>query len=174
MPVNGQTGITSICSPNYKSMPPPPSPPCSNMRKRTYNHEHTVNNTSESTGSPIKKARLHAQSSIRKAIEEKGKPRGLLQYFKKATEEEHQAYLDRTTAEVKKNAENEKWKKDRYEKVLQVKKRQHARERKQIQREREKKRQISCGLRSPGGTKIKVNIIARHGKKKGLRRTCLG
>jgi hypothetical protein len=133
------------------------SPPCSNIHKRTHpSHDHTVDT---STSSPTKKARLHVQSSIRKAIEKKGKPPGLLQYFKKATEAEHQVYLDRTTAEVKENAENEQWKKDQYERVLQVKKRQHAKERKQKQREKEMKRQVSCGLRSPGGTKRKVNII---------------
>ena len=76
------------------------------------------------------------------------------------TEAEHQAYLDRTTAEVKENAENEKWKKDQHERILQVKKHQNAREQKQKQREKEVKRQVSCGLHSPGGTKVKVNIIA--------------
>ena len=76
-----------------------PLPPSSKIHKHTY-HEHAVVNTFESS-SPTKKARLHAQSSIRKAIEAKGEPRGLLQYFKKATEAEHEAYLDRTTAELK-------------------------------------------------------------------------
>jgi hypothetical protein len=107
----------------------------------------------------MKKARLHAQSSIRKAVEE-GKPRGLLLYFKKATEEEHQAYFDRTTADVKENAENEKWIKDQRERILQVKKCLHARERKRKQRAREVKKEVACGLRSPGGTKIKVSITA--------------
>ena len=143
------------------------SPPCYNMRKRTH-HEHTVDT---STSSPTKKARLHVQSSIRKAIEKEGKPSGLLQYFKKATEAEHQAYLDRTTAEVRENAENEQWKKDQYERVLQVKKRQHAKERKQKQQEREMKRQVSCGLRSPGGTKKKVNIITLTWQKRDLQGT---
>ena len=135
--------------------PSPLPPPCSNICKRTY-HEHAI----DTSGGPTKKARLHTQSSIRKAIEEKGEPRGLLQYFNKATVAEHQAYLDRTTAEVKENAENEQWKKDQHEKILQVKKHLHATERKQKQREREKKKEISCGLHSLGGTKIKVSIIA--------------
>ena len=93
--------------------------------KRTY-EEHAVNISSTPT---TKKACLHVQSSIRKALEE-DKPRGLLQYFKKATEAEHQAYLDRTTAEVKEKAENEQWKKDRHEKILQAKRCLQARQRK--------------------------------------------
>lgn len=82
------------------------------------------------------------------------------------TEEEEQAYLDRTTAEVKENAENKQWKKDKCGKISQVKKCQHAREQKKKQQERQMKKQISCGLHSPGGTKIKVNIIIWHGKRK--------
>jgi hypothetical protein len=152
---NGQPGIMSISSLNYELVPL--CPPSSNSQKRTYDEHAAAVNTSSSPTK--KKARLHAQSSIRKAIEE-GKPRGLLQYFKKATEEEHQAYLDRTTAEAKENAENEQWNKDRHEKTLQVKKRLRARERKRKQRGREVKEEISCGLRSPGGTKIKVSIFA--------------
>ena len=135
--------------------PSPALSPCSKMCKRTY-HEHAVIDTSNS---PTKKARLHAQSSVRKAIEAEGEPRGLLQYFKKATKAEHQAYLDRTTAELKENAEDEKWKRNQHEKILRVKKRLRARERKQKQRGREMKKEISCGLHSPGGTKIKVSII---------------
>ena len=150
--MNNEAGITSVSSLNYKLATP--HPPCSNLHKRTYD-EHAVNISSSPTA---KKARLHVQSSIRKALEE-AKPRGLLQFFKKATEEEHQAYLDRTTAEAKERAENEQWKKDQHEKILQAKKCLQARQRKQKQRRREVKKEISCGLRSPGGTKIKVNII---------------
>ena len=106
----------------------------------------------------MKKARLHAQSSIRKAIEE-GKPRGLLLYFKKATEAEHQAYIDRTTAEVKEHAENEQWNKEQHKRILQFKKRLNARERKRKQRVREVRKEVASGLRSPGGTKIKVSVV---------------
>ena len=150
---NNEAGITSVSSLNYK-LAPPPHPPCSNLHKQTY-EEHAVNISSTPT---TKKARLHVQSSIRKALEE-DKPRRLLQYFKKATEAEHQEYFDRTTAEAKEKAENEQWKKDRHEKILQAKRRLQARQRKQKQQRRETKKEISCGLRSPGGTKIKVNII---------------
>ena len=137
------------------SIAAPPHPSSTNICKRTH-HEDTVNISSSPT---MKKARLHVQSSIRKAIEE-GEPRGLLLYFKKATEEEHQAYIDRTTADVKENAENEQWNKDQHERILQVKKRLRARERKRKQRMREMKKEIASGLRSPGGTKIKVSITA--------------
>ena len=152
-------GATSICSQNCDYKLATHAPPCYIVHKRTY-HEHAFNRKTPTidTSSPTKKARLHAQSSIRKAIEKKGEPQGLLQYFKKATKVEHQEYLDRSTAEAKESAENEQWKKNQHENFLQGKKRQYARERKQKQREREKKRQVSCGLRSPGGTKIKVNM----------------
>ena len=131
----------------------PPHPSSSNIRKRTH-HEDTVNIFSSPT---VKKARLYAQSSIRKAIEEK--PRGLLLYFKKATEAEHQAYIDRTTAEVKENAENEQWNKDQHKRILQVKKCLNAREKKRKQRLREVKKEVASGLRGPGGTKIKVSVV---------------
>ena len=147
-----EAGIAPIPSLNHELAPPHPSP--SNMCKRTY-HEHSVNTSSSPT---MKKAQLHAQSSIRKAIEE-GKPQGLLQYFKKATEAEHQAYIDRTTAEVKENVENEQWNKDQHEKNLQVKKCLRARERKRKQQGKEMK-EVACGLRSPGGTKKRVSITA--------------
>jgi hypothetical protein len=154
--MNNQAGFTSISSLNYELVPPHPS----SSSKRTY-HEHAVNTSSSST---MKKARLHAQSSIRKAVEE-GKPGGLLLYFKKATEAEHQAYLDRTTAEAKENAENKQWNKGQRERILQVKKRVQARERKRKQRAREMKVEVACGLHSPGGTKSKVSITACYGKK---------
>jgi hypothetical protein len=142
-------GTTSTFSQNYKLAPLPSY----NTRKRTYQDCAT------STSSPTKKARPQALSSIRKALEVKGKPRGVLQYFRKATEAEHQAYLERTTAELMERGCNEQWKKEKRDKILQEEKRQRARERKRRQRERKKKIEISCGLRSPGGTKIKVKTL---------------
>jgi hypothetical protein len=136
---------------NYKL-----APPSYNTKKCTYQDCTTDTPTSSPTK---KKSRPQVLSSIRKALEKKGEPRGVLQYFRKVTEAEHQAYLKKSTAELMERADDEQWKIEKRKKTLQEEKRQCARERKQRQHDRKKRTEISCGLHSPGGTKIRVNFF---------------
>ena len=46
-------------------------------------------------------------SSVRSALES-GTPHGILQFFKKATEEDRQVYLERSSEEIQQRMEEEK------------------------------------------------------------------
>jgi hypothetical protein len=90
----------------------------------------------------MKKARLSTTSSIRKALETKEGPQGILLFFRKATEEEHCEWVKRTSAGDAEKLENMEWNKKRQEQILQVTKRRNATKRKQKQRAKEKKRSV--------------------------------
>jgi hypothetical protein len=97
-------------------------------------------------------------SSVRSALES-GTPHGILQFFKKATEEDRQVYLARSSEEIQQRLEEEKWINDRKKERKTLMNRERERKKKREQRERKKKQETIEGLRSPGGTKKKVCAI---------------
>lgn len=124
-----------------------------NTVKRTYQDQKT--NTPPH--SPIrKKARPQNQSSIRRALERKEAPHGLLLYFCKATESEHQKWVNQSTIDVAERADDVRWQQETRISMMENERRQRATDRKREQRKREKNFEIARGLRSPGGRRIKV------------------
>jgi hypothetical protein len=104
-----------------------------------------------------KKTRLEVTSSVRTALESE-KPRGILNYFKKATESECAAYQARMAEEITMRMEEEVWREGKAKQTKHAVIQRRAKERKQEQRRREKDREILAGLRSPGGTKCCVSL----------------
>ena len=106
-----------------------------------------------------KKPRIAAKSSIRVALETKDEPKGLLKYFLKATEVEHQDHLARMDEEVTLWSEKRRFEEQREDQRKVLRKRRRDAERKRLQRTRLKNLEIMSGLRSPGGRRRKVQKI---------------
>lgn len=146
--------------PSYKSVAIPT--PLLQPLKRS----HSMHTSNTPPSSPtMKKAHLSTSSSIWKALETKEGPQGILLFFRKATEEEHCEWVQRTCAVDAKILENMEWNKKRQEQISQVTKRRNSTKCKQKQRAKEKKHEVLEGLRSPGGTRIKVNHLIFDRKK---------
>jgi hypothetical protein len=112
--------------------------------------------TSATTAPPLpKKTRIEMASSVRSGLES-GTPHGILRFFKKATEEDHQAYLARSSEEIQQRMEEDEWKNNRIKERKKMIERKREKKKKREQRDRKKKQEIIEGLRSPGGTKKKV------------------
>lgn len=123
----------------------------SKQRKRSLSDSAT-------TASVSKKTRIQATSAIRSALES-ATPRGILCYFRQATEEEHQAMLARTSEEIQQHMEENEWKTNRAKERQTLIKREKEKMKKRGQRERKKNREITEGLRDPDGTKKRVSAI---------------
>lgn len=122
-------------------------------RKRSFSDSDSV-----TTAPPIpKKTRIEMTSSVRSALES-GTHHGILRFFTKATEEDHQAYLARSSEEIQQRMEEDEWKNNRIKEKKKMINRERERKKKREQRDRKKKREIIEGLRSPGGTKKTVRI----------------
>jgi hypothetical protein len=127
-------------------------------RARLYS-EHITNIPS---ASPQKKRnRVQATSSIRNALEIAGEltsnPKGLLHYWNKGSKAQTKEYWDREI-ETRRAAEDDEAHSIAIKKFKSAaNKREAAKLRKQRQRERVKDAEIKAGVRSPGGTKRKVN-----------------
>ncbi len=106
-----------------------------------------------------KRVRTRTESSIHAALESKpeGPWTGLLMYFSKATNEEHQQHLNHTSEEVRNKAEEMALQKKRAEEKKKVQMRSWGKERKGKQQARIRNEEILAGLRSPGGTRHRVN-----------------
>ena len=137
----------SYKSVNIPTLQPPPL-------KRS--HSMCASDTPPSSPT-TKRVRPSTTSSIREALERKEGPQGILLFFRKATDEEHHEWLNRTYAADAEDLETMVWEKEREDQILQVKKRRNATKRKQNQRAKEKRRDVLAGLQSPGGSKIKVS-----------------
>jgi hypothetical protein len=137
-----------------------PSPqPTGTMTKRARPFEGAKKEPSsyEDSEPKAKKTCLEVTSSIRTALESE-KPRGILNYFKKATESECAAYQARMAEEITMRMEEEIWREGKAKQTKHAMIQRRAKERKQEQRRREKDREILAGLRSPGGTKRRVSL----------------
>lgn len=100
-----------------------------------------------------KRTCTQTNSSIRIALQKEGPPTGILRFFHKATEEERQDFLDRSSEEIRKHAEELRIRELHHSIRKKNKERHQARERKQAQRVRMRKLEIAAGLRSPTGIK---------------------
>jgi len=87
---------------------------------------------------------------------------GLLQYFKQSTKEEHLEMISKNRQEWQEQIESEEWKRNKECTSAMLAKREHAKNRKQEQWERNKQGEISKGIRSPGGTKRKVQNLSKQ------------
>ena len=104
---------------------------------------------------PIK--RQCTKSSIRSALEQGDS--GILQYFRKATAEEHDKHQKQMAEEIEQRAEEDNLHaKQEACRAMMVKRRKDT-EWKRLQRTRQKKEEILNGLRSPGGSKQRVWIV---------------
>ena len=103
-----------------------------------------------------KRSRTETNSSICIALQKKGPPMGILRFFHKATEEEHQAFLSRSLEEIQSHAEDVHNRELHHALHKKNKERRQARERKRTHRVRMRKIEIAAGLRSPGGKKRQV------------------
>jgi hypothetical protein len=129
-------------------------------RPQPLKRSHSMRTSDTPPSSPTtKRVRPSTASSIRRALEKKDGPQGILLFFRKATDEEHREWLKRTCAGDAEELENMEWEKKKEDQILQVKKRRNATKCKQKQRAKEKKREVLAGLRSPGGSKIKVSHL---------------
>jgi hypothetical protein len=126
----------------------------SDTTKRTYHDRKNIT----PSNSPTRKKPRHRESSIRQALESKEPPHGLLLYFHKATESEHEKWVAQSSIDVAERADNIHWKQERRIQVMVEERRQRATDRKRAQRTRDKKSEIARGLRSPGGSRMKVSI----------------
>ena len=128
---------------------------------------------SDSTTTPLvpipKKTCIKMTSSVRSAWES-GTPHGILQFFKKATEEDRRVYLERSSEEIQQWMEEEKWINDWKKEKKTIINHERERKKKREQRERKKKQEITEGLRSPDGTKKKVCAIVFHTRPNNLTR----
>jgi hypothetical protein len=106
-----------------------------------------------------KRIRPSTTSSIRKALEKKDGPQGILLFFRKVTDEEHCEWLKRACAGDAEELGNMEWEKKKENQILQAKKQRNATKCKQKQHVKEKKRKVLAGLHSPGGSKIKVSHL---------------
>lgn len=100
-----------------------------------------------------KRTRTQTNSSIRIALQKEGPPTGILRFFHKATEEERQDFLNRSSEEIRNHAEDLRIRELHHDIRKKNKERRQARERKRAQRVRMRKLEIATGLRSPTGIK---------------------
>ncbi|KAF5341815.1 hypothetical protein D9611_001843 [Ephemerocybe angulata] len=106
-----------------------------------------------------KSSSIRAALELSDDVEDDGKKRGILNFFKKATPEERELQKAREIEKLKRTQETAE-----YEKAMDVaakKKRAQelARARKANERKRKKLTEIQAGLRSPGGTKRKIKEL---------------
>lgn len=84
---------------------------------------------SATTAPPIyKKTHFEMTSSVRSALES-GTLHGILRFFTKATEEDHQAYLARSSEEIQQRMEEDEWKNNRTKEKKKMINRERERER---------------------------------------------
>jgi hypothetical protein len=119
-------------------------------RKRSLSSSATI-------ASVLKKPRTQATSSIRSAIE--SEPHGILLFFKKATPEQHHAFLASSAEEIEQRMETDEWKNSQVDMRKKAIRREREKTKKRDQRQRRKEHEIANGLRSPGGTKRQVRNI---------------
>ncbi|KAF5321301.1 hypothetical protein D9619_000198 [Psilocybe cf. subviscida] len=106
------------------------------------------------------------KSSIRTTLEAKGSATGILQFFRQATTEERQQYLDRTADEVRDYAETHHMQAELAKQKKESRERQQARERKRLQRARMRDIETKTGIRSPGGRKHQTrDVVLAHPPK---------
>jgi hypothetical protein len=103
---------------------------------------------------PTKKA---CTSSIRVALEDDGPPQGLLQYFRKATEREHQEQNSRAMFDIQAYQDDVEQNSKQLKRIKKQRHRERATERKRASRARRKDMEIKAGIRSPSGTLRQVN-----------------
>lgn len=105
-----------------------------------------------------KRTHTETNSSIRIALQKEGPPTGILRFFHKATEEERQNFLDRSSEEIRNHTEELRIRELRHAIRKKNKERHQARERKRAQRVRMRKLEIAAGLRSPTGKRRKRQV----------------
>jgi hypothetical protein len=93
-----------------------------------------------------KKNRMEVISSIRSALESEKPQRGILSYFRKATESECAAYQARMAEAITTRMEEIVWREGNAKQTKHALIKHQAKERKQTQRRREKDREILAGL----------------------------
>lgn len=102
---------------------------------------------------------IETNSSIRIALQKEGPPTGILRFFHKATEEERQEFLNRSSEENRNHAEELHDRELRHAIRKKNKERRQSRERKRAQRLRMKKLEIAAGLRTTAGKKHQVRVV---------------
>ena len=120
------------------------------------NEDCFMNNTTQpSPPPPIKRTWTEEVSAIWNALTT-DQDLGLLQYFKQSMKKEHLEMISKNRQEWQEWMESEQWKWNKESISAMLAKQEHAKNRKQEQRERNKQSEISKGIRSPGGTMRKV------------------
>ena len=119
------------------------------------NEDCFMNNTTQPCPPPPRKRTRTEVSAIQNALTT-DQDLGLLQYFKQSTKKEHLEMIFKNRQEWQERMESEQWKWNMESISAMLAKREHAKNRKREQWERNKQSEISKGIRSPGGTKRKV------------------
>jgi hypothetical protein len=156
-------------TPSYPSTPPKsqsrPTPNVPNSSKETSTKEAASSEETQKSKRKIVASAIRDALGLAKEAEDLGqKPKGLLGFFKKGTQEERDSYFareDERAAEIRSQARvdvtNVYAKKKIYEREL-------ARQRQQKKRRIQKEQEIRHGVRSPGGTKRKVSCWLNKNK----------
>jgi len=147
--------ILKTSSPPNPSVPkpiqhPPVNPPLPNKPGMTL-ASASSDLAAESTSKPT------VTSAIRRGLTE-GAKAGLFQYFSQGTREQNKEYHTRETEKSEMIMQDDQHKIAIARLEQQETKRERARIRKQIERERKKRSEIKLGLRSPGGRKRRVSV----------------
>lgn len=112
---------------------------------------------------PKKPRKEKVSSAIRTALEKiKSQPvtKGLLTFFKPSTRQEHETHIIREAEKEREKKEEKVWQSRQDREVTKVEVREDAKLRKRKESARKKEEDIHAGLRSPGGTKRKVNLLS--------------
>lgn len=133
--------------------------------KPNLKRSHATDTNNQLAGPEQKKARPMISSSIRTAINRSDGPRGILLFFKQATEEEHRDWIEQTFEGDKDKAEIKRRKKEKEEHTLVITTRARATACKQKQRAIMTMKEISNGLCSPEGRKINISQNPNHHSK---------